>query len=74
MLPPLLFEKEWVLSMVVRPASRDELARVNELRRMVNDLHVNGGPDIFRSGFSTYRRYMEMDVSWQVQRIIWNMY
>ena len=36
----------------VRPAHRNELARVNELRRQVNDVHVNGRPDIFRSGFS----------------------
>lgn len=35
----------------VRPARRDELERVNELRRMVNDLHVCGRPDIFRAGF-----------------------
>ena len=25
--------------------------RVNELRRMVNDLHAEGRPDVFRSGF-----------------------
>ena len=36
----------------VRPARPDELARVNELRRQVNDLHVQGRPDIFRPGFS----------------------
>ncbi len=36
----------------VRPARREELERVNELRRTVNDLHVSGRPDIFRSGFS----------------------
>lgn len=38
-------------SVTVRPALEDELPRVNELRRMVNDVHVNGRPDIFRSGF-----------------------
>ena len=37
--------------MIVRPAMRDELERVNELRRMVNDMHVKGRPDIFRPGF-----------------------
>lgn len=36
----------------VRPARRDELARVNELRRMVNDVHVQGRPDMFRPGFN----------------------
>ena len=35
----------------VRPAKRDELERVNELRRMVNDVHVQGRPDIFRPDF-----------------------
>ena len=40
------------MSVEVRPARREELARVNELRRMVNDLHVAGRPDIFRPGFN----------------------
>ena len=35
----------------VRPVRRDELERVNELRRMVNEVHVQGRPDIFRPGF-----------------------
>ena len=39
------------MDIVVRPAYRDELPRVNELRRMVNELHVSGRPDIFRPGF-----------------------
>lgn len=39
------------MSIKVRPARREELERVNELRRMVNDLHVSGRPDIFRPGF-----------------------
>lgn len=42
--------------MTVRPAKRDELERVNELRRMVSDLHVNGRPDIFRPGYVTELR------------------
>ena len=37
---------------VVRYAGRSELCRINELRAMVNELHVNGRPDIFRSGFT----------------------
>lgn len=39
------------MSIHVRPALRGELERVNELRGMVNALHVNGRPDIFRPGF-----------------------
>lgn len=37
---------------VVRYAERSELERVNELRAMVNELHVEGRPDIFRPGFT----------------------
>ena len=40
------------MSIEVRPARREELERVNELRRMVNDVHVQGRPDIFRPGFN----------------------
>ena len=36
---------------VVRFAREDELDRVNELRRQVNDLHVEGVPDVFKPGF-----------------------
>lgn len=36
----------------VRPARREELPRVNELRRQVNDVHVEGRPDIFRAGWN----------------------
>lgn len=35
----------------VRPANKDDAAAVNRLRRMVNDLHVAGRPDIFKPGF-----------------------
>ena len=31
---------------------KDELNRVNELRRQVNDLHVAGKPEVFKPGFS----------------------
>ena len=37
----------------VRYAKRDELERINEMRSDVNELHVNGCPDIFRPGFCT---------------------
>ena len=35
----------------VRFARDEDLERVNELRRQVNDLHVAGKPEIFRPGF-----------------------
>ena len=37
--------------MSVRLAKENELERVNELRRQVNDLHVKGRSDIFKPGF-----------------------
>ena len=40
------------MNITVRPAKREELERVNELRRMVNDLHVAGRPAHFRPGFN----------------------
>ena len=36
----------------VRLAREDELPRVNELRKQVNDLHVAGKPEVFKPGFS----------------------
>ena len=38
--------------MPARFAKEEELPRINELRKQVNDLHVAGRPDIFKSGFS----------------------
>lgn len=37
--------------MTVRFAQENELERLNELRKQVNDLHVAGRPDIFKPGF-----------------------
>ena len=37
--------------MNVRLAREDELERINELRKQVNDLHVAGKPDVFKPGF-----------------------
>ncbi len=37
---------------MVRYAKREDLPRVNELRRQVNDLHVEGRPDVFKPGFN----------------------
>ena len=38
--------------MEIRFAREDELERVNELRKEVNDLHVEGKPDVFKAGFN----------------------
>ena len=38
--------------MTIRFAAEEELDRVNELRKQVNDLHVQGKPDTFKPGFS----------------------
>ena len=37
--------------MAVRFAEYEELERVNELRKQVNDLHVEGKPEVFKPGF-----------------------
>ncbi len=37
--------------MAVRFAREEELPRVNELRKQVNDLHVAGKPEGFKPGF-----------------------
>ncbi len=37
---------------MVRFAKEEDLKRVNELREEVNEIHVNGRPDIFKPGFN----------------------
>lgn len=37
--------------MLVRMAEAGDLERVNELRRQVNELHVQGKPEVFKPGF-----------------------
>ncbi len=37
--------------MEIRFAREEELDRVNQLRRQVNDLHVAGKPEVFKPGF-----------------------
>lgn len=39
------------MSIEVRKSTRAELPEVNKLRKNVNDIHVNGRPDVFRAGF-----------------------
>lgn len=36
---------------MVRFAKEKDLDRVNELRKQVNDIHVEGRPDVFKAGF-----------------------
>ena len=38
--------------MPARFAKEEELPRINELRKQVNDLHVAGKPEVFKPGFS----------------------
>ena len=44
--------KEQSKQIIIRFAKESELVRVNELRKQVNDLHVEGKPEIFRAGFN----------------------
>lgn len=37
--------------MIIRLAVKDDLNRINELRKQVNDLHVEGRPETFKAGF-----------------------
>lgn len=36
---------------MVRFAEEKDIPRINELRRQVNELHAQGRPDVFKSGF-----------------------
>ena len=53
---------------IVRPAKREELERVNELRRMVNDLHVAGRPAHFKPGFNEALQHHLFDQFDQTER------
>ena len=50
--------------MIVRFAKESELDRVNELRKQVNDIHVEGKPDVFKPGFGEELR--------DFVNVIWN--
>ena len=50
--------------MNVRFAREEELDRVNELRKQVNDLHVDGKPEVFKPGFGEELR--------NFVNVIWN--
>ena len=38
---------------MVRFAEEKDLDEINELRKQVNDIHVEGRPDVFKAGFGT---------------------
>lgn len=42
--------------MSIRFASKEDLEKVNVLRKQVNDLHVSGRPQLFKPGFSSELR------------------
>ena len=37
---------------MIRQATQDDLQKVNQLRKQVNELHIQGEPKIFKPGFS----------------------
>lgn len=47
---------------MVRFAREADLQRVNELRKVVNDVHVEGLPDIFKPGFNEELRDYIYDI------------
>ena len=55
---------------LVRPARFQELARVNEMRAFVNDVHVAGRPDTFRPGFC---RELEQILYKRFEAETWNI-
>ena len=57
--------------MEIRFVREDELNRVNELRRQVNDLHVAGKPEVFKPGFGDdLRNYVHTIFHDPEQRIV----
>ena len=48
--------------MEIRFAREDELDKVNVLRKQVNDLHVEGKPDVFKPGFTDELRDYIYDI------------
>ena len=57
--------------MVIRFAKEDELERINVLRKQVNDLHVEGKPDVFKPGFNEeLQNYVYYIFKEQKQKIV----
>lgn len=58
------------MAMAVRFTEEKDLARVNELRRQVNEVHVKGKPDVFKPGFGPQLRdYINVIFSDESQKI-----
>jgi len=56
---------------MVRFAEEKDLDRINELRKQVNDIHVEGRPDMFKAGFgSEIRDYAKVIMSEENSDII----
>ena len=56
---------------MVRFAEEKDLDRVNELRKQVNDIHVEGRPDVFKAGFgSEMRDFAKVIISGENSNII----
>lgn len=56
---------------MVRFAEEKDLDRVNELRKQVNDIHVEGRPDVFKAGFgSEMRDFAKVIISRENSNII----
>lgn len=49
---------------MVRFAEEKDLEKVNELRKQVNDIHVEGRPDIFKAGFGKELRFCKGNFRW----------
>ena len=57
--------------MKIRFARKDDLDQVNVLRKQVNDLHVEGKPDVFKPGFSDeLRNYIHVIFNDPEQKIV----
>ena len=41
---------------MIRIAENKDIEQINRLREQVNDIHVQGRPDIFKAGFLRIRR------------------
>ena len=54
----------------IRFAKETELEQINKLRKQVNDLHVKGKPEIFKSGFSEELKNYVYDVFYNERKKI----
>jgi phosphatidate phosphatase PAH1 len=48
--------------MIIRFAKEAELNQVNVLRKQVNDIHVEGKPEVFKAGFGAELRNFIYDI------------